>query len=272
LPREPTTSSWPAESRRKRDCTAWFEEAGFRRRPAHALKQNRWPRPRGSTSTAAVARRLPTGPVAARSRRCGCARATSSDWTGGRRRPGSCPTVADAPRSTCRRLRATGGGVSSRSGSPTRRRPRCDGGSPPSLDLGDRHMPALRAVGRQPGVSSGRTGDGAAGLPLSRPPAPRGDDGAQPGLHGADRDGPGGVEEREDDAPLCGRDGPDASGGGGGGQRSGVARSRHRSHISHMRRRRWVGRVAIAILVGAVGGAVGGVVGGVVLMVLTDWV
>ena len=63
-------------------------------------------------------------------------------------------------------------------------------------------QPALREQGmaeRGPGGWSSR-------LPLSRPPAPPRNDGAERGIHGADCDGPGRVEDRTDDAAVCGGD------------------------------------------------------------------
>jgi hypothetical protein len=71
---------------------------------------------------------------------------------------------------------------------------------------------------RRPHVPEGGPGGRAARLPLSRPATPRRHHGAQPGIHGADRDGAGRMEDRADDAAVRGSDRSDATGGGRGRQ------------------------------------------------------
>jgi integrase len=61
---------------------------------------------------------------------------------------------------------------------------------------------AVQPRPHQPGLSKGGPRGRVARLPLPRPPPPRRDDGAQQGIHGADRPGPRRMEDRADDATV----------------------------------------------------------------------
>jgi len=90
-----------------------------------------WSRRPGSTRPVAPAPSKPAGLVGAKSPGCDTGPLTSAPTAGGLAARFKSLTGAAAAPSTCRCPRATAGGPSCRSGSPTSRRTRCGAGSRP---------------------------------------------------------------------------------------------------------------------------------------------